>query len=365
MSFTLKNLTDLVALAVEHDASDIHIRSNEAPSIRIAGEIVTVKTKIFSQSNTVDICEILLESGEKGLDLTTVNERDGSFTFEGMCRVRFNIFRYQGKLGIVLRIIKTVIPTIEELQLPSVVPSIAEIRRGLVLVTGPTGSGKSTTLASIVEKINNIRTCHIITIEDPVEYLFEPKLCKISQREIGKDTATFSIGLRSALRQDPDVIMIGEMRDTETVSTALKAAETGHAVFSTLHTTDALVTIGRIISMFPAEEQQEVRERLAGNLSAVLCQRMLTSTSNKRVVAMEVMKTSPGIKKCILGEDELSNIYTYIKAGKGKGGNGSQTFDQHITRLFEKGLITKEVAKKASGSSSDFEQQLLIERGEK
>jgi twitching motility protein PilT len=261
-----------------------------------------------------------------------------------------------------MRLVRNSIPTIEGLGLPKILSSIALHRRGMILVTGATGSGKSTTLAAMINHINNQRGAHIVTIEDPIEYLHPQIKSRITQREVARDTQSFTAGLRAALRQDPDIILIGEMRDPETVAIALKAAETGHLVFSTVHTTNAVSTIGRIISMFPPEEQDDVRKRLAENLYATIGQRMLKKMSNKGVViAMEVMITGPGVKECILGNEPLSRLYKIIHEGHGPGGNGSQTFDQHVMEIFNAGIISKETALEAAESQSDFMQKLMVD----
>lgn len=362
MAFSIKNLTSLAQVAVQNRASDIHLRTDEAPCLRINGEMIPVQTKSFSFEDMVDIANILLGEDRLAGKLDEINEMDGGFAIEGLCRIRYNLFRYNQKLGIILRIVNTQIPTIESLGLSKALKKIAGQRRGLILLTGATGSGKSTTLAAMIDEINEHRACHIVTIEDPIEYLHTQKKARISQREVGKDTDNFTTALRSALRQDPDVILIGEMRDPETISTALKAAETGHVVFSTIHTTNAVTSIGRIISMFPPEEQEDVRKRLSENIYATISQRMLKKKAEKGVViAQEIMVTSPGIKECILGEEPLARITTVIEDGKGPGGNGSQSFDQHIMELYQSGQISKETALSAVSSESDFIQQLTVE----
>ncbi len=361
MGFSLKNLSSLLNVAIQYKASDIHIRTNEAPCLRIRGELVPIQTKIFSTEDIADIIQILGADKDIFKELSQKNEVDGSFSIEDVCRVRFNIFRCIGQFGIVLRVINTQVPKLEDLELAKVISKIALQKRGLILVTGATGSGKSTTLAAMINHINENRGSHIITIEDPVEYLHSQKMSRISQREVGKDTDNFNSGLRAALRQDPDIISIGEMRDPETVEIALKAAETGHVVFSTLHTTNTLTTIGRIISMFPSHVQADARKRLSENLYAIIGQRMLPGKNGKIVIAQEIMVNSPGIRDCIAGKDDLSRIPSIITQGAGKSTNGGQTFDQHIMHLFQKGFITKEVALESVASQSDFIQKLTVE----
>ncbi|MEI8347815.1 MAG: PilT/PilU family type 4a pilus ATPase [Pseudomonadota bacterium] len=361
MAFSLKNLTNLLQVALQHNASDIHLRTEEMPCLRIRGDLIPIQTRQFSKEDMLDIAKILFNNDEIFARIGQINEMDGGFGITDLCRMRYNFFRYSNRIGIVLRIIKTKIPNVDELGIPTLIDKIADCPRGLVLVTGATGSGKSTTLAAMIHHINISRPCHIVTIEDPIEYVHTQIKSRISQREVGLDTIDFPIALRSALRQDPDVILIGEMRDTETISTALKAAETGHTVFSTVHTTDAITTIGRIISMFPSSEQEEVRKRLAENLYATIGQRLLSSTKkNGLCVAMEIMINGVGVKECITGKENINRIPEIIAEGRGKGGNGSQTFDQHLMDLFESGLITKETALEAATSQSNFLQKLLV-----
>lgn len=365
MAFTLKNISSLLNVAIQHKASDIHIRTDEVPCLRIRGELVPIQTKIFNSADLKDIVKILIDNREsinqEPVSYTIKDEVDGAFSVPNLCRVRYNIFSYFGQLGIVLRIINTKVPNLAELDMPKILGKIAMQKRGLVLVTGATGSGKSTTLAGMIEHINENRSSHIVTIEDPIEYLYTQKKSRISQREVGSDTVDFASGLRAALRQDPNVISIGEMRDPITAHIALKAAETGHMVFSTLHTSNTVTTIGRIISMFPAHEQTEVRKRLAENLYAIIGQRMLVGKNDRVVIAQEIMVTSPGIKDCISGKDDINRIPHIISQGQGKSTNGGQTFDQHIMYLYQKGFIEKEVALEAVSSQSDFIQKLIVD----
>jgi twitching motility protein PilT len=350
----------LIKAGLQFDASDIHFREDEIPCFRIHGDLIPIKAAPMNKQDIICILKILLDNPEPKLE--ELNEYDGGKSFPGLCRLRFNTFIYQGKLAIVCRIIKTEVPSMEELGLTESLIDICRIKRGLVLITGPTGSGKSTTLAAMINYINNTRSGHIITIEDPVEYTIVPKKCRITQREVHVDTENFANGLRSALRQDPDVIMIGEMRDTETVDICLKAAETGHLVLSTIHTSNAENTIGRIIAMYPPETQKDARIRLGDNLFATVSQRLIKAADGKgALVAQEIMVSSPGIKSCINGTEDMKNFYTYITQGHGPGGNGSQTFNQHLHRLLRKKLITKEDAMEASSSSGDFAKSLDLE----
>lgn len=361
MAFSEKNLRALIKVAMEHDASDIHIRTDESPCLRIVQSLVPVQTRTFSYEDVRDITQILLKDTQYETKIDQIPELDGGHEFEGLCRVRFNFFRYNKKIGLILRLIKNDIPTIDELGINPAVKTICEQTRGLVLVTGATGSGKSTTLASMIGHINHNRAAHIVTLEDPLEYIHPQAKSRITQREIGADTENFSSALRAALRQDPDIILIGEMRDAETVSIALKAAETGHLVLSTLHTRDCLSTIGRVISMFPQEEQPYVQKRLAEHLYSTVSQRMIPGVDGGVVIAQEIMVTGPGIKECILGDEPISRIPTILAQGKNEKGKQSQTFDQHILELYNDGLITKEVALESVASQSDFTQKLLVD----
>lgn len=361
MAFTLKNLSSLVTVAIQHKASDVHIRTDETPCLRIQGDLVPVQTKTFTSDDLHDIARILTADQPNGATSNFKEELDGAFTIPDVCRLRYNIYSYFGHLGIVLRIVNAHVPNLAELDMPKIIGKIALQKRGLILVTGATGAGKSTTLSAMIDHINDNRASHIITIEDPIEYLYSQKKSRISQREVGRDTEDFTSGLRAALRQDPDVISIGEMRDQMTASTALKAAETGHVVFSTLHTTNTVTTIGRIISMYPAHEQPEVRKRLAENLYAIVGQRMLPGKDGRVVIAQEIMVTSAGVRDCISGKDDLNRIPSIISQGQGKSTNGGQTFDQHIMYLYQKGFIDKEVALDAVSSQADFIQKLIVE----
>lgn len=359
MAFSFDQFLHLVKSAVSREVSDIHIRSGERPCFRLKGDLVPVKAQVYDCKDIIELAEILVKDENKKSMLEQTKELDGSFEVKGLCRIRYNFLRYQGKVGLILRLINAKIPTIDELELPSVIRKISLVKKGLVLVTGATGSGKSSTLAAMINHINENCASHILTLEDPVEFVHTPKKSRITQREVGEDTDDFGQALRSALRQDPDIILIGEMRDAETISIAIKAAETGHLVFGTVHTTDALNTVGRLISMFPAQEQDAVRARIADNLYATISQRLLKKADGSgRVAAQEIMITSPGIRESISDASKIEEIYTYIR--KGKKGVGMQSFDQHLTDLYKAKKISLEQAKAAATSPEDFERNLMF-----
>ena len=359
MSVSKEDFIKLVKAAVANNASDIHIRTNERPCLRMKGDLLPVKINEFSYEDVLSVAKILIKNDKYKEKVEELKELDGSFEIPKLCRLRYNLLRYQGKIGIILRIIEAKIPSTEGLGLPPVINRIAGASSGLVLVTGATGSGKSSTLAAMINFVNNTKPVHILTLEDPVEYIHQPIKARITQREIGEDTDDFTKALRSALRQDPDIILIGEMRDAETISIALKAAETGHLVFGTVHTTDALNTVGRLISMFPAEEQDAVRARIADNLYATISQRLLKRNDRAGMVAaQEIMITSPGIRESLSSAEKSSEIYTFIE--KGKRGIGTQSFDQHITDLYKSGVISIDEAKANATSAEDFERNLMF-----
>lgn len=359
MAMTQEAFLKLIKTAVANNVSDIHLRTNERPCFRVRGDLVPVKMDEMTPEDIKAVAFIVIKDKQAKQGYDDLKELDGSFEVPKLCRLRYNLLKYQGKTGIILRLIDADIPTTEMLGLPKVINKIASTHNGLVLVTGATGSGKSSTLAAMINYVNRTKAAHILTLEDPVEFIHKPIKSRVTQREIGEDTDDFASALRSALRQDPDIILIGEMRDAETVSIALKAAETGHLVFGTVHTTDALNTVGRLISMFPPEEQDAVRARIADNLYATISQRLLKTIDGKgRVAAQEIMITSPGIREAISDAAKITEIYTYIK--KGKRGIGTQTFDQHITDLYNAQKITKDEALANASSPDDFERNLMF-----
>ena len=339
------NIDDLLKIAVERNASDLHLKVGNHPVLRIDGNLhPLVELKRLMQEDTITMAFSIMGSRQKEM-FKLEHEIDMSYSVPGLGRFRCNVFQQRGAIGIVMRIIPTLIRSINDLHLPLVLERIADERRGMILVTGTTGSGKSTSLAAMIDYINTHRVEHIMTIEDPIEYLHRDKKCIINQREINSDTNSFSKALRSSLREDPDVILVGEMRDLETIDTALLAAETGHMVLSTLHTLDAPETINRIISMFPPHQQKQIRIQLASVLKAIVSQRLIPrSTGKGRVPAVEIMITTPFIQECIVIPEKTKFIREAISQGISQ--YGMQTFDQSLYFLYERGLITYEDALK-------------------
>ncbi len=355
-----EKLYRLLRLGLEKGASDIHFQVGYLPLYRFHGELVELRFKVLTPHDTEEIVKHLLASTEKPDDLS-FNECDLAFDLPGEGRFRVNISRQRRSFNIVLRVIPLQIKAAADLNLPSVVGDIANLRRGFVLVTGATGMGKSTTLATMINEINRVRKAKIVTIEDPIEFIFTHDKSIITQREIGTDTASFPEALRAALRQDPDCIMVGEMRDLETVDTSLKAAETGHLVFSTIHTSDVASTINRLVSFFPVEEQLQVRARLADNLKAVVSMRLLINKKqNGRVPAVEVMRSTRMIQECIKDPAKTHEITEYLERSRGEG---MQTFDQHLLDLLRANKVTVETAMSTASNPTDFKTKLEMEGG--
>ncbi len=350
----LERFSELAKRAVESRASDIHLRVGSVPLLRIDGELVRQEDfGVISKEGMESFVAEILPQKKRG-DLETNGSADFALGLSGIGRFRVNLFLQRGTYAIVMRLVPYDVPDFEELNLPPVIKSIAEKeRRGLVLVTGITGSGKSTTLAAMIKYIATHRAVNIITIEDPIEYLISDAKGIVSQRELGTDFFDFAQALKAALRQDPDVIMVGEMRDLETIRTALLAAETGHLVFSTLHTLDAPETINRIIAAYPPHEQEGVRLQLASVLRATISQRLIPKVGGGRVPACEVMINTPAIKECILNPEKFDEMKALIE--KGKEAYGTQTFDQSLYDLYKAGLITYEDALANATNRDDFE----------
>ncbi len=332
------NIDTLLKYAIKNNASDIHITVASPPVLRIDGSLVNYGQRKLYPDEVKNMLEQLLDQ-VKLTELYEHGQVDTTYSIPAVGRFRINAFKQRGNYGMVIRVIPFKIPTIDELGLPYVVRDLVKTSRGLILVTGPAGSGKSTTLAAIINLINEEKRYHIITLEDPIEYVHNHKKSIVNQREIGEDTDSFHNGLRAALRQDPDVIMIGEMRDMETMSTALMAAETGHLVMSTLHTFGAAKTINRIIDAFPPYQQQQIRMQLSTVIEAIICQQLLPRKDGKgRVVATEIMIATPAIRN-LIREDKIHQIDTVIETGYMMG---MKTMDQSLLELFNQGIISKE-----------------------
>jgi len=347
------DINELLRKAHAMEASDLHIKVGSPPILRIYGELTPLTSeKKVSHEDATKIALSVMSPAQADL-FKRKNDMDLAYSLPGLGRFRCNIFMQRGTVGLVFRVIPMRIPTIEELLLPEVIKKIAMEQRGLILVTGTTGSGKSTTLASMIDLINSTRTEHIMTIEDPIEYLHRDKKSIINQREIGNDTESFSKALRQALRQDPDVILVGEMRDFETIQTSLVAAETGHLVLSTLHTIDATETVNRIIAVFPPYQHKQVRMQLASVLKSIISMRLVPKADGKgRVPAVEVLIATATIKDCILDPDKTKTISDVVEQGAIH--YGMQSFDQSIFSLFKSGLITYEEALRRATNPDDF-----------
>jgi len=347
------DLSSILNVAVKGRASDVHLKAGIPPILRVNGNLVPIKNHDRLTPDEVSKAAMRVMNDAQKEQFRDKKQVDMAYSVPGLGRFRVNIFQQRGAIGIVLRVIPIKIMTFEELNLPVVLQKISNEMRGLVLVTGVTGSGKSTSLAAVMDYINNHRSGHIITAEDPIEFLHRDKRCIINQREIGTDSNTFSEALRGALRQDPDIIMVGEMRDLETVEIALTAAETGHLVLSTLHTIDAMETINRIVSVFPPYQQKQIRIQLAGVLKAIISQRLIPTKDGKgRVPAVEVMVTTARIRECIEDKDKTKDISDAIT--KGYTTYGMQTFDQSILGLLNNGLIAHDEAMRQSSNPADF-----------
>ncbi|MDT5157748.1 MAG: twitching motility protein PilT [Acidobacteriota bacterium] len=346
-------IDDLLRVAAQFGASDLHCKAGSQPFMRLGGELRPVAgTPRLSQEDTLDMAFSMMSNRQKQR-FKEVSEADIAYGVSGLGRFRANIFQQRGTVGMVLRVIPDKVRSITELGLPPVVERIAEEQRGLILVTGTTGSGKSTTLAAVIDYINSTRGGHIITIEDPIEFLHRDKKSFVTQREVDVDTRSFAEALRGALRQDPDVILVGEMRDHETIETALTAAETGHLVLSTLHTLDATETIRRIVSSFTPHLQKSVRIQLAGILRAVISMRLVRSGAGEgRVPACEVMVSTGLIRDYVINEEKTSLIRDAIAAGTSQ--YGMQTFDQSLFNLHHSGLITMEEALRGASNPDEF-----------
>jgi len=343
------DITELLAFSAKQGASDLHLSAGLPPMIRVDGDVRRINLPPLEHTEVHSlIYEIMNDKQRK--DFEEFLETDFSFEVPGVARFRVNAFNQNRGAGAVFRTIPSKVLTMEDLSLGQVFKDISMVPRGLVLVTGPTGSGKSTTLAAMIDFVNDNRYDHILTIEDPIEFVHESKKCLVNQREVHRDTHGFNEALRAALREDPDVILIGELRDLETIRLALTAAETGHLVFGTLHTTSAAKTIDRVIDVFPAEEKDMVRSMLSESLQAVVAQTLLKRSSGGRVAAHEIMIGTPAIRN-LIREGKVAQMYSSIQTGSGLG---MQTLDQCLAEMVEKRVITREIAREKAKIPENF-----------
>jgi twitching motility protein PilT len=354
----LATLPELLQTLVEHSGSDLHLTTQTPPQIRVHGKLQMLDLPPLGPAETKGLAySVLTDSQKKRFEETL--ELDFSFGIRGLARFRCNVFNQRGAVAAVYRVIPETIKGFDELGLPPVLATLADRPRGLVLVTGPTGSGKSTTLAAMIDKINTERREHILTIEDPIEYIHQHKGCLVNQREVHSDTHGFSAALRAALREDPDIVLIGELRDLETIESALRIAETGHLTFATLHTNSAAQTINRIIDVFPAHQQGQIRTQLSLVLEGIVCQALLPRADGTgRVISLEVLIPTPAIRN-LIRDDKVHQIYSTMQTGQEKF--GMQTMNQSLATLYQKRLITLDYALSASSLKDELEQ--MISRG--
>jgi len=350
-------LPDLLRQLVQLEGSDLHITTDTPPQVRVHGHLQRLDGVNMTPADTKQLTYSVLTDAQKKRFEENL-ELDFSFGIKGVARFRCNMFNQRGAVGAVYRVIPDKIRSFEDLGLPPVLAKLAERPRGLVLVTGPTGSGKSTTLAAMIDKINKERHDHILTIEDPIEFVHPHQNCLVNQREVHNDTQSFSSALRAALREDPDIVLIGEMRDLETVEAALRIAETGHLTFGTLHTNSASQTINRIIDIFPSSQQSQIRTQLSLVLEGIVCQALLPKITGGRAAALEIMVPTPGIRN-LIREDKVHQIYSAMQTGQEK--MGMQTMNQSLATLYQQKKVTMETA--LSASSNRDELQDLINRG--
>ncbi|MBK9966023.1 MAG: PilT/PilU family type 4a pilus ATPase [Holophagales bacterium] len=356
----LTTFNRLLSAVAKAGASDLHLKTGAQPAVRLAGVLSPIKTPALAADDMNRIAGHLLSQRPEAPPVSQIREFDTSYSVDGVARFRVSIYRQRGELAAVLRVIPFEIPTFAELGLPPVAEKIAAEKRGLVLVTGVTGSGKTSTLAAMIDWINQREQRHILTIEDPIEFLHTDKRSRVSQREVGIDTAGFAAALRCGLRQDPDVVLVGEMRDLETVDTALKAAETGHLVFATLHTQDAVRTVNRVIGAFPADAESTIRMRLAEVLRAVICQRLVPAASGKGLVLVaEILVNTLSVQTMLREPEKMGGLKDYIE----RGGEvyGTQSFDQHLVALQKEGKISMETALASASRPAEIERALMLD----
>jgi twitching motility protein PilT len=353
----MPTLPELLKTTVDLGGSDLHLTTATPPQVRVNGKLARLEMSDLTPGDTKQLAYSVLTDAQKKR-FEEALELDFSFGIKGLARFRCNMFNQRGAVAAVYRLIPERIRSFDELGLPQVLATLADKPRGLVLVTGPTGSGKSTTLASMIDKINSERKEHILTIEDPIEYIHPHKNCLVNQREVHSDTNGFSVALRAALREDPDVVLIGEMRDLETIESALRIAETGHLTFATLHTNSAAQTINRIIDVFPAHQQGQIRTQLSLVLEGIVCQALLPKTNGGRVVSLEILVPTPAIRN-LIREDKIHQIYSAMQTGQEKV--GMQTANQSLATLHLSGKITLETALLASSNRDELQE--MINRG--
>lgn len=352
-------MNDVFKKAIEDGASDIHIKAGDYVRARIHGDLVPLTEQKISHAQVRELAVKLIPHKHDRDRIDEIMDYDCSWGLPGLGRFRVNILRQRSTFAIVMRIIPIEIPTFADLNLPEVLETISQIERGLILVTGVTGSGKSSTMASIIDYINRHSARHIVTLENPIEFLHRDLHSSVTQRDVGTDTESFMSGLRAALRQDPDVLLIGEMRDKTTIDTALKAAETGHLVISTVHTKNAVQTLARIIAVFAPEEQEMIRIRLADAVQSVISQRLIPTVDGKgRRVACEVMLVTGTIRDCIVDPDRMDEIHDLIADGREQ--YGSQTFDQHLMDLVRNNEVSFEMAMAAANNPNDFDLKMNV-----
>ncbi len=352
------NLPDLLKATMELGGSDLHLSIGSPPQVRVDGHLRRLELPVLTPDVIKSLCySVLTDAQKKKFEETW--ELDLAFGLRGVGRFRCNVFNQKGAVGAVYRLIPEKIRALDELGLPPVLSELADKPRGLVLVTGPTGSGKSTTLAAMIDRINLSQPKHILTIEDPIEYLHHHKVALVNQRELHADTQSFTLALRAALREDPDVVLVGEMRDLETMEAAMKLAETGHLTMATLHTNSAAQTITRIVDAFPAHQQAQIRTQLSLVLEGIVCQALLPKANGQgRVAALEILTATPAIRN-LIRDDKIHQIYGTMQAGQEKF--GMQTMNQSLARLVEKRLVTRETAYNASSNRDEL--TLILDRG--
>jgi twitching motility protein PilT len=333
------DLAELLTFSVKNKSSDLHLSSGLPPMIRVDGDLRTTNLPLLEHNDIIKMIYDVMTDRQRG-EFATCLEIDFSFEIANLSRFRVNVFNQLRGAAAVFRIIPSTILTMADLGLPSIFEEIATYRKGLVLITGPTGSGKSTTLAALIDYINSTRYAHILTVEDPIEFVHQSKKCLVNQREVHRDTLSFNNALRSALREDPDVILIGELRDLETIRLAMTAAETGHLVFATLHTSSATKTINRIIDVFPAEEKLMARSMISESLQAVVAQTLLKKHGGGQSAALEIMICTPAMRH-LIREDKVAQMYSFIQTGQAKG---MQTLDQHLAELTRQNIISRTMA---------------------